>query len=74
MLGARKLTGENLKVVQAKFSTLSKAVFIRSVITWYRQARPHLELKTGPWFGPVSLSLPVVNVMKETLVFDEMAS
>ncbi len=66
MLGVRKLKGENLKVVLAKFSTLSLAVFIMSVIL-YRQTRPHLDLKTGSRFSHVSLSLPMVNVMKETI-------
>ncbi len=40
--------GENLKVVWAKFSTLSQAVFVMNVMTWHRQARPCLELKTRP--------------------------
>jgi hypothetical protein len=55
--GAQKPTGKNLKVVAAEFSTLSQAVFVMSVIAWRRQARPHLELKTQPWFCPVSSSL-----------------
>jgi hypothetical protein len=38
--------GDNLIVVWAKFSTLSKTVLVMSVIAWQRQARPHLEIKT----------------------------
>ncbi len=45
---AQNLTGENLKVVWAKFSTLSQAVFIIGVTAQHTQARPHLELKTRP--------------------------
>jgi hypothetical protein len=41
-----KLMGDNLKVVWAKFSTLRLTVFVKGVIAWYRQERPHLELKT----------------------------
>jgi hypothetical protein len=37
-------TGDNLKVVNAKFSTLGWAVYIMSVISWKRHARQHLEL------------------------------
>jgi hypothetical protein len=56
----QKLTGENLKVIWAKFSSLILAVLVSSVIAWYRQARPHLELKTWPRFCPVSLSFSVI--------------
>ncbi len=41
-LRAQKLTGETQKFVWVKFSTLSLAVFVMSVIAWHRQARPHL--------------------------------
>jgi hypothetical protein len=40
--------GDNLKVVWAEFSTLSKAVFVMSAITWHIQEHPHLELKIRP--------------------------
>jgi hypothetical protein len=53
--GAQKLTGENLKVVWAKFSTLSEAVFAMCVIARQSQARPHLEMKTRPRFNCVVL-------------------
>jgi hypothetical protein len=43
--GAQKLTGERLKFVWTKFSTLSWGVFVISVISGHKQARPHLELK-----------------------------
>jgi hypothetical protein len=33
--GAQQLTGDNLKVVLVKFSTLSVAVFVMSVIEWH---------------------------------------
>ncbi len=46
--------GENLKIVLAEFSTLSLAAFVMGVIASHRQARPHLDLKTWPWFCPVS--------------------
>ncbi len=55
--GAKKLTGENLKVVWAKFSTLSQAVFVLREIVQQRQARPRLELKTQPRFYSVIPSL-----------------
>jgi hypothetical protein len=55
--GVQKLTGDNLKVVAAEFSTYSLAVFVMSVIAWHTHARPQLELKTRPRFCPVSLSL-----------------
>ncbi len=48
--GAQQLTGDNLKVVLVKFSTLSVAVFVMSVIDWHRQARLHLKLKMWPRF------------------------
>ncbi len=35
MLGARELTGENLKDVWAEFSTLSYAVLVKNVIARY---------------------------------------
>ncbi len=47
------IMGENLKVFWAKFSTLNKTVFVIIVIIQYRQARPHLELKTRPRFSPL---------------------
>ncbi len=56
-LGVQKLMGENLKVVWAKFSTLSWAVLIISATAWYRQKRQHFKLKTQLRFCPVNLSL-----------------
>ncbi len=44
--GARKLTGDNLKVVRAKVLTLILAVLVMSVFTRLTQARLHVELKT----------------------------
>ncbi len=64
--GAEKLTGENLKVVWAEFSTLSLVVFIMNVISLSRHVRPHLELKTRPRFRPVSLSLSMA-IAREVL-------
>jgi hypothetical protein len=55
--GVLTLTGDNLKVVWAEFSTLSWAVFVLNEIAWPGQVRPHLELKTLPNFCPVSSSL-----------------
>ncbi len=59
MSGAQELTGDNLKVAWDKFSTLSWAVFVISVIAWQTQARPHLELKIQSRLCPVSLSLSI---------------
>ncbi len=59
--GARKLTGENLKVVLAEFSTLSLAVFVMSAITLHRQ---HLEVKPRPKPSPDNLSLSMVDVFE----------
>ncbi len=57
--GAQRLTGENLKVVLAEFSSLSQAILL-----WMQlhsiQARLSLELKTRPRFHLVSLSLSMV--------------
>jgi hypothetical protein len=47
------MMGDKLKVVWARFSSLNKAVFVIIVIIQYRQARPHLELKTRPILSPV---------------------
>ncbi len=47
--GVRKLTGGNLKVVCAEFSTLNWAGFVMSANI---RACPYLELKTWPKFGP----------------------
>jgi hypothetical protein len=55
--GVQKLIRENLKVVRYKFSTLSLAVLVISIIAWHRQAWPHLELKAWHRFRPVSLDL-----------------
>jgi hypothetical protein len=67
-LGAQKLTGENLKVVWAKFSTLSLAVFVMSIIAWYRQTRSYLKLKTQPRFCPVIISLYLLHLLKNDFV------
>ncbi len=56
----QKLMGENIKVVWAKFSTLSWAVFGMHVIAWHTHACPHLELKTQPRFCLVSLRLFII--------------
>jgi hypothetical protein len=48
------LTGENLKVLFAEFSTLGQGVFVMSVILWHRQTRPHLELKARLRFRTAS--------------------
>jgi hypothetical protein len=53
--GALKLTGDNLKVLWAKFSTISQAVLVMSVIARHIQSRPHLDLNTRPKFLPVTL-------------------
>jgi hypothetical protein len=53
VLGAQKLAGENLKVIWAKFSTLSWPVFDMSMIAWHLKARPLLELKIRHRFCPV---------------------
>ena len=42
--GVQYLTGDNLKDVWAKFSTLSLAVFVWNVIEWHRQERSHIVL------------------------------
>ncbi len=57
----QKLSGVKLKVVWAKFSTLSLAVFVMSVIMWHSQARPHLELKTWHRFCLLRLSQPKLS-------------
>ncbi len=49
-----KPMGVNLKVVRAKFSTLSSAVLVVSAIAWHIQERPHLELKSQPKFHPIN--------------------
>ncbi len=61
MRGAQKLTGENLKVVWAKFSTLSLAVLQNVYNSLPIQTWPSLDLKTRPRFCPVSLSLSMPN-------------
>ncbi len=48
--GARKLTGENLKVVLAKFSTLSQALLQDVYNSWAIQTWPSLGLKTRAGF------------------------
>jgi hypothetical protein len=58
---AQKLTGDNLKVVCAEFTTVRYGVFVMSVMTIQRQAHPHLQLQTWPRFGPLSLSLTMDN-------------
>ncbi len=61
----QKLTGDTLKVVLVKFTPLSLAVFVRCVVAWHRQVRPHLDFKTRPRFCPDSLSL----FMNRALIF-----
>ncbi len=58
--GARKLMGENLKVVLDEFSTLSWAVLQNVYTSWPIQIRLSLELKNQPRFCAVSLSLSIV--------------
>jgi hypothetical protein len=55
------LSGVKLKVVWAKFSTLSLAVFVMNVIMWHAQERPHLELKPRRMFCPLSLSQSILS-------------
>ncbi len=57
-LVALKLTGKNLEVIWAKFSTLSLAVLVRSAIERYRQTGTHLKLKARPRFYLASLREP----------------
>ncbi len=38
--GARKLTGNNLKVAWVKFSKISWADFVMTVIAWQRKGTP----------------------------------
>ncbi len=52
----RKLMGENLKVIQAEFSTLSLAVFVMSVNAWYAK-HDHIQFRIWPAFQSLSLSL-----------------
>ncbi len=54
---ARKLTGENLKVVLGRVFNFKLGCFVMYTIAWHIQARLILELKTRPSFCPVSLSL-----------------
>jgi hypothetical protein len=61
--GAQKLTGENLKVVWAEFSTLSQAVLQNVYNSRPVQTRPSLDLKTRPTICPVSLSLSMPREM-----------
>ncbi len=60
--GARKLTGENLKVVWAEFSTLVGPFCYVCNYMAYREACLSLELQTRPRFRPVSLSLSMVSL------------
>jgi hypothetical protein len=55
--GVRKLTGENLEVVWAKFSNFKLGCLVVYAIAQRMQARPSLELKARPRFCPVRLSL-----------------
>ncbi len=59
--------GDNLKVALVEFLTLSQAVFVMNVTTWHGQAHPYLELKTQPRFRPVSLSLSLIESLRENL-------
>ncbi len=50
----QSLTGENLKIVLAEFSTLSLAAFVMGVNAPYRQARPMDKLQlTGQNLGRI---------------------
>ncbi len=68
MQGALKLSGENLKVVWAKFSTLSYAVLQNVYNSWPIQTRLSLDLKTRPRFCPVSSSLSIGDATQIGLV------
>jgi hypothetical protein len=58
--GARKPTGENLKVVWAEVSTLRLAVLKNVYNSLSVQTWPSLDLKARLRFRPVSLSLSMV--------------
>jgi hypothetical protein len=60
LVGARYLTGENLQVVWAEFSTLSWPVYVMSVNEYHTQTHPNLKLKTRPRCRPESLYVHVV--------------
>ncbi len=55
--GARYLTGDNLKVVWAKFSTLSKVILLYCALSAWHDMQPLLELKIWPRVCPVGSSL-----------------
>ncbi len=61
-MGVQKLTGDNLKVVLAKFSTFNLGCFVMYANAQCIQARPGLELKTWPRLCPVSFSSSVLIV------------
>ncbi len=54
---------DNLKVVLAEFSTLSKAVLQNVYNPWPVQTRPSLDLKAQSRFRPVSLSLSMALLL-----------
>ncbi len=58
--GAEYLTGENLKVVWAKFSTLFYIILLYCAVSACRDMQPLLELKTQPRVHPVSLSVSMI--------------
>jgi hypothetical protein len=64
MQRARKLSGDNLKLVWAEFSTISWAVLKMCMKLMYVDAQPSLWLKTRPRFRPVSKSLPISDDTK----------
>ena len=51
---ARYLTGENLKVVWAKFSTLSQVILLYCALSAWHDMQPLLQLKTRPRVRSVS--------------------
>jgi hypothetical protein len=57
---ARKLMGENLKVVLCWVFNFKFGSFVMSGIRWHTQQLLHLELKTQPGFCPVGLSMSMV--------------
>jgi hypothetical protein len=55
---------ENLKVVCAEFSALSRAVFVLSAIARYRRRRPHLKLKNLLKFVYVIIPIEALHYIR----------
>ncbi len=58
--GARYLMGENLKVVWAKFSTISQVVLLYCAVSAWHDMQPLPRLKTRTRVCPVSKSLSII--------------